>query len=273
MEENRKLDLDVLIDSAIQIGNRLGGQKKPVDQESLYYAEGLGQKIINHTISVRHLYHGQQLTVGSNRYHTRIDFASIAVLVRAALETYLTLHHVFMSVNGDEERKFRFLCWHLAGFLDRTGFEPKNEVQLELKESERKSIESLTIEIQASPCFIALSKKQQGVVLKGNWRIDNSWADLAVSAGFNEGFFRQQYKFLCGYAHSSRLSVIQIQQSKSLEQQQEMADASIGVAMVVLAKFMYDYIQIIPALNAVQNELEAFAMISIWKTIGEQLEK
>ncbi|NML68163.1 hypothetical protein HHL22_23430 [Hymenobacter sp. RP-2-7] len=273
MEENRKMDLDILINSAVEIGNRLGGQKNPVDQESLYYAEGLGQKIISHIISVRHLYHGQQLTIGANRYPTQIDFASIAILVRAAMETYLTLNHVFISATENEERRFRFLCWHLAGFLDRKDFEPKNKAQLDLINSERESIDRLTHEIQSSPCFIALNKKQQGAILKGSWRIDSSWGTLAVNAGFDEGFFKQQYKFLCGYAHSSRLSVIQIQQSRSLEKQQEMADASVGVAMVVLAKFMFDYIQLIPALKEAQNELEAFAIIYVWKTIGERLEK
>ncbi|MBF9223384.1 DUF5677 domain-containing protein [Hymenobacter ruricola] len=273
MKKNLKLDLDILINSAIEIGNRLTGQKKPADQESLYYAEGLGQKIISHTISVRHLYHGQQLIVGNNQYPVQIDFASLAILVRAALETYLTLNHVFISAKTLEEAKFNFLCWHLAGFLDRMGFEPKNQAQIELKESERKSISALTTEIQASLPFSTLSKKQQEAVLRGNWRVDKSWRQLAVNAGFDEGFFKQQYSFLCGYAHSSRLSVIQIQQSRNLVQQQEMADASVGVAMVVLAKFMYDYIQLIPTLKAVQNNLSAFGMISIWKTIGEQLEK
>lgn len=273
MEINRKLDLDVLLNAAIEIGNRLVGQKKPVHQESVYYAEGLGQKIISHTISVRHLYHGQQLLVGGNLYPVQIDFASIAILVRASLETYLTLNHVFISAKTPEEAKFRFLCWHLAGFLDRAGFEPKSQAQIDLKASERQSITAITTEIQASPYFGLLSKKQQADVLRGSWRIDSSWGKLAVNAGFDVGFFKQQYGFLCGYAHSSRLSVIQIQQSRDLAQQQEMADASVGVAMVVLAKFMFDYIQLIPALKAIQNELSAFAMISAWKTIGENLEK
>lgn len=50
-----------------------------------------------------------------------------------------------------------------------------------------------------------------------------------------------------------------------------MAKASISVLMVVLAKFMYDYIQLIPELKAIERDLEAFPMISIWKMVGENL--
>ena len=39
------------------------------------------------------------------------------------------------------------------------------------------------------------------------------------------------------------------------DQQKEMAKASISVLMVVLAKFMYDYIQLIPELKAIERDL------------------
>lgn len=271
MEANHELDFDLLLNGAIEIGNRLQGQKLPADIAGIYYAEGLGQKIIHHCLSVRHLFKGYQLLTAEQLYGTKVDFASIAILVRAALETYLTLHHVFVASQDPEELRFRFACWHLGGFTDRAGFDPKNQSQIDLKVSEAKSIADLQAEIKASPCFQALTPKHQNMVLKGEWRIDKGWAVLAVNAGFQEAFFKQQYKFLCGYAHSSRLSIIQIQQSGGLQQQTEMAKASVGVAMVVLAKFMFDYIHLIPALREAKHELPTFPMISIWKAVGGEL--
>lgn len=271
MEENYELDFDLLIRAAIDIGNRLDGQKNPSERETLVFAEGLGQKIIHHTLSVRFLFESYQFATDKHLFVKQVDFASIAILTRAALETYLTLNYVFVSPKNDEEKEFRFKCWHLAGFLDRAGFEPKEEEHIILKESERQSINKLTLEIQALTFFKALPKRNQDQALKGFWRLDNAWINLATQAGFSETFFRQQYKFLCGYAHSSRLSIIQIQQTKNIEQQKEMAKASISVLMIVIAKFMYDYIQIIPELKAVEEEFEAFPLISMWKMVGENL--
>jgi hypothetical protein len=273
MEANHELDFDLLLKGAIEIGNRLTGQNKPTEIEGVYYAEGLGQKIIHHCLSVRHLFKGYQLVTDAHVYGATVDFASIAILVRAALETYLTLHHVFVASKDPEELRFRFLCWHLGGYLDRADFEPQNQAQISLKESEAQAIAELRANIQLCPSFLALNSKLQKLVLKGNWRIDKVWADLAAEAGFQEAFFRQQYKFLCGYAHSSRLSIIQIQQRGDVAQQKALAKASVGVAMVVLAKFMFDYINLIPALREAQHEFEAYPMIFIWKSIGEGLIK
>jgi len=271
MEENYELDFDLLIKAAIEIGNRLDGQKNPTERETLVFAEGLGQKIIHHTLSVRRLFEGYQLATDKHLFVKQVDFASIAILTRAALETYLTLNYVFVSTQNVDELEFRFKCWHLAGFLDRADFDPKEEEHIKLKDSEKQATDKIKLEIQRLPFFNTLSKKKKDQALKGFWRLDNPWVNLAKQSGFSEPFFRQQYKFLCGYAHSSRLSIIQIQQSKELEQQKEMAKASISVLMVVLAKFMYDYIQLIPELKAVEKDLEAFPMISIWKMVGENL--
>jgi hypothetical protein len=98
------------------------------------------------------------------------------------------------------------------------------------------------------------------------------WFELAKRAGFNEGYFRKQYMFLSSYSHSNRLSVIQIQQVKTLAEQTEMANAFVGIAMVLLAKYSYDYVQIIPPLkNKVDLASDKYRIIRIYKNIGELL--
>lgn len=68
MEEDYELDFDLLIRAAIEMGNRLDGQKNPYERETLIFAEGLGQKIIHHTLSVRRLIEGYQLANMTNRF-------------------------------------------------------------------------------------------------------------------------------------------------------------------------------------------------------------
>jgi len=271
MDINYERDFDLLINISLEIGNKLQGQKIPENGQFIYYAEGLGQKIINHILTARNLFNGYQLVIGKNIYEPKIDYSSIAILTRAALETYLSFNYIFVAVQNDKEKEFRFLCWDLAGYVERSDFEPKIEKHFELKESERKVIEKLRNQLSENSIFKKLSTKNQARALNGQWRLDNSWNQLAVKAGFNKEYFRQQYKFLCGYAHSSRLSIIQIQQNKSIDQQREMAIASVGTLMVILAKHMYDYIEIMPQLIDVKQDISKYQIILAWKTIGEQI--
>jgi len=61
LEKNHDLDFDHLIKTAIEIGNSLDGQKSSPKKPNIYFAEGLGQKIISHILSVHYLYKGYQL--------------------------------------------------------------------------------------------------------------------------------------------------------------------------------------------------------------------
>lgn len=178
-EQYYEQDFELLINAFIEIGNSVDGQKTIGDQR-LYYAEGIGQKVMSHAISAHYLAKGYQVQGNNYSYRPQVDFGSMIVLTRAALESYLTLNYVFVSGADEEEKKFH-------------------------------------------------------------------------------------------HAHSSRLSIIQVQQTKDLTSQIDMAKASIAILMVVLAKFMYDYIHLIPELKHLAESDPRYVMIRTWKMIGESL--
>jgi hypothetical protein len=271
MSNDYEEQFDLLIKEFIDIGNGLEKQQIPADNTSIYFAEGLGQKVINHILTARYLMQGFQLGIEKNLYEARIDFSSIAILTRAALETYLTFHHVFIAPKNKEELQFRFICWDIAGYLDRADFVATNEREIKLKETERLAIEKLTAELNNNNLFKTKSAPNKKRVLNGQWRLDKSWLDLAIEAGFGESFFKQQYKFLCGYAHSSRLSIIQIQQNKTVGEQGEMAKASMGVLMVILSKFIHDYVELMPPLHGKKEYVSKNVLIATWKLVGETI--
>lgn len=273
IERNHEKDIDILINTFIEIGNSVEGKQIPQGFQYAYYAEGLGQKIINHAITIRYLFNGHQLVSGGFMFEPRVDYSSIIILTRAAIETYLTLNYVFVAEGNEDLRQFRFLCWDLAGYIERSKMQATTEEHVILKESEKKAIESISAEIKENLVFKTLPLYDQKQALKGEWRLNYKWHDLATKAGFNIDFFRQQYKFLCSYAHASRLSVIQIQQNKTFENQKEMATSSISTIMVVLAKHIHDYIEIMPQLKDAKKDVPNYPIIQFWKTIGEELLK
>ena len=273
IDKKYEADFDLLLTAAIEIGNKLSGKQYSSDSNNLIYAEGLGQKIISHILSVRRLKDGYSPVAGGNLYQPTIDFASIFILTRAAIETYLTLNFIFTFPKEPDVKEFRFMCWDLAGYLERAGSSPMNDENIKLKESEKLAIELLRNKIKINPYFLTLPPQLQGLALNGQWRLNYSWSKIAKDAGIGGTVFDQQYKFLCGYAHSSRLSTMQIQQTKGIENQLMMARSSLAILMFVLAKHMFDYINIIPELkSSVDLNSFQYKLIFLWKEIGENME-
>lgn len=271
IKKNIEKEFDMIINASIEIGNLIIGNQISQENQFVYLAEGLGQKIINHTLTVRYLFNGYQLGNIKHLFEPKVDYSSIIVLTRAALETYLTLNYVFVAEGNEEKKQFRFLCWDLAGYIERSNFHATSIEHITRKQNEALSIESIRKHLIKNPYFNTLAISEQKKAIKGEWRLNYKWHDLATKAGFNKDYFIHQYKFLCSYAHASRLSVIQIQQSKTFEQQKEMATSAIGILMVVLAKHMHDYIEIMPLLQSKKQDMPTYPIIDFWKTIGEKL--
>ncbi|HEX7413526.1 MAG TPA: DUF5677 domain-containing protein [Bacteroidia bacterium] len=267
-------EFDNVLKIVIEIGNKLVGKPNLEADTNLVYAEGLGKKIIGHSLSARYLYDGFQIAIKSEIFVPRVDFPSIIILTRAALESYLTFHYLFIAPKNDCEKEFRFLCWDLSGYLDRENAEATRKEYIELKESEKKRILELKKEIREHDYLKLRGEKIIELALDGQWRLKNSWSKLAVNAGFNKAFFDKQYKFLCGYAHSSRLSVIQIQQTKTVQNERNMADASLGVLQMILSKYIYDYVNLIPELKKVVDfNTSEYYKILVWYNVCKSLDK
>lgn len=272
MNIDYETDFDLLIDASIKIGNMMQDEKVESTIVDMHLAEGLGKKIIDHIISTRFLIKGYQLSLASTTYMPKIDIASIAVQTRAAMETYLTLNHVFVAKGCNDIRELRFLSWDLAGYIERSKFIAKESSHIELKQDEKIKALQITEYLKSLESFKKLNSKHRKNILNGNWRGGASWHDLAIEAGFNSNFFSHQYKYLCSYAHSGRLSIIQIQQNETLEKQREMARSFISTLMMILAKNMVDYIRIFPSLDRVKNKKEMYSIIYFWNKLAEQFE-
>lgn len=270
-DKHYEKDFELLIKAAIEIGNSLDGRKTSIDKPHIYYVEGLGQKILSHILSANYLSKGYKLTMADLSFEPQIDFSSITILARAALESYLTFNYIFASTKDDDELSFRFNCWHLGGFIDRSEFVPKTEKHTKLKEYEAEQVIKIQNLLREIPLFNRLNSGDKAAALKGKWKLSKSWSKLAVNARFGQKFFEDQYSFLCSHAHASRLSTMQVQQTKELTDQAKMAKSTIGILMIILAKFMFDYIHLIPELNHFVNDRERYPIILTWKTIGESV--
>jgi|SRR5215216_2055001 len=95
-----------------------------------------------------------------------IDFGSIAVIARAALEPYLTFFEVFIAPKSDDEFEFNYCLWHLSGRILQEGFVPTDLILLEEYQLAQKEIAELRLQLQKTNLFSSLTKPQQKVFLK-----------------------------------------------------------------------------------------------------------
>lgn len=229
-------------------------------------AEGLLLKFFYHAASAVYLYRSTTLPDIKASF---FDTASINVLCRAALETLYIFHYVFTSPSSEEEEDFRYFSWLYSGLLEKQDFSirsPWGEKQLE---REKGIIQSLREKIENSPCFKQLSPKQQKQLLeKGKWRLE-SWTKIGLSIGLNDSHANEFYSYLCGYAHSGNISVLQVREADTAKSQQTLCAATMGVLTIAMAYMIKVYCKLFEKSASVLNQNDEMAsVVNFWVEIG-----
>ena len=155
------------------------------------------------------------LLPGSQYFHptfnqTSWDFASIAALVRALIETYHVFYYLAVEQVSAIDREFRKLLWI---------FHSEHERFLMLKYINSKSENLHTVEKnsrnwkdQLSNCsyFNTLSNNEKQKWLSGKFACSVSPAEISENSGINKNYFRGVYKYLSNYAHATGFGIAQM---------------------------------------------------------------
>jgi hypothetical protein len=242
-------------------------------EEWLADSQTLAVKFFRHLYSMRALCELPSLTIDETGPPIFVDHSSIMVLARAAYEAYLVYCYIF----GERDialAKFRHKTWHLGGLLDRQKSTPTSRVYAAQIARERAAAEALKNEIRRSPHFSTFTENQRTELLKGNWRVVTSWPKLAVAAGFHKLYFTTIYNLLCGYGHSSYISVLQIAGASERAEQVKLAGIALKFCNVLTAHFIYAFAQNIPPETDIPKADEAAAqLVHRWRFAATEFEK
>lgn len=258
-------DFSMLLDLFVSLIDSQAGKSIGEGQAWKNDAQVLSLKLHHHLFSMRSLAAGATISGAEGVTLQFIDHSSIKVLARAALETYL----VFAYIYGDADSSsatFRYKCWRLGGLMDRQKLHTTTQAGAQVQKEELKQVEKLRSELQLHDEFQALPQKHKSKLLKGEWRMERSWTDLGVAAGFHEKYFRNIYNYLCGYSHSSFISVLQVGQAKTTADQAMLAQAIMGIGVVVMAHFSSAYVLLFEsAAQVLQQNKEAARVAEKWR--------
>ncbi len=233
-------DYSTLLDLFIRLVESQAGTKIEEGSAWLNDAQVLAIKLFRHLVSMRALASGATVATASGQTVFFVDHASVKVVARAALETYLVFFYLYGTAD-QSLRQFRHKTWQLGGLADRQRFHATTQQGHEVLSSEKKRMEELRSEIEMLPHLKQYTDRQRKKLLSGEWRIGNGWADLGAHAGFHEKYFDNIYGYLCGYSHSSYLSALQVGQAKSIEEQQALTQSILGIGVVLMAHFAFTY--------------------------------
>ena len=251
---------------------RSGGNIEP-ENEWLNDAQALSIKLYDHLTSILRLAQGGSIDTSSTLQTNYIDHASVQVVTRAALESYLVFFFIY-GKNNKSLSQFRHKIWRLAGLMDRQKYGGLDERGRAIIAQESEVIQQLRFEITQSEHLKRFSIKQRRQLLEGRWQVGSKWKDLAEQAGFHGQYFENKYNYFCGYSHSSYASVLQVNAARSPEAQQILTNGSLGVGLILMAHFSHNYTRLFPKVNPVivYNE-EAINLAETYRFDREDMAK
>ena len=261
------------------------------EDNRLLDAEGLFKKFMGHAASSLYLL-GSTTLPGvkvTDRGVSFFDSGSINVLGRAALESFLVFHYVFIEPRSDDEKDFRYYLWLHASYIDRQNFPPISEEGKKQLNDEKKTIDTLKEKINNNSFFKQLNKKQKEGLLKkmekgkDAWRLQwqgqkrqwqpQSWSNIGVSAGLSEILAKHFYSFLCMYAHSGCQSAQQVGNAETAEIQKDLCLATMKLIMIAMANMINAYCQMFEkSKDVLQKDEDAKKLIDQWIYIGTSLQ-
>lgn len=234
-------------------------------------AEGLFTKFMGHAASALYLFGSTTLPSikVTDRGISFFDPGSINVLGRAALESFLVFHYVFIEPQSDDEKDFRYYLWLHASYIDRQKFPTRSEEGKKQLNNEKIIIGALKEKINNNSVFKKLDgKKKKKLLEKGQWRLQ-SWTDIGLSACLSKILAKHFYSYLCIWAHSGCQSAQQVSDAQTKETQKAPCIATMKLIMTAMANMIKAYCQVFEKSNDVlQKDEDAKKLIDQWVHIG-----
>lgn len=235
------------------------------DDDRVLDAEGLALKFVFHAASALYLYRSTSLPEFGASF---FDPGSVNVLCRAALETFLVFHYVFVEPQSDEDRDCRYMAWVLGGYLERQELPVWSAQGRAVLEREARLISPLTEKLKVNAAFRSLPAAEQKKLLKGEWRL-RSWTKIARSAGLHDVNAKAFYSYLCGYAHAGNLSVLQMRQANTADLQRSLCASSMSLVLIAMANMVKSYCAVFPkSMNRLTQDPVGARLVEVWSGVG-----
>lgn len=247
---NWDADLSKLMDLCFFIIESENGKQLLPGCEWKNDAQVLGVKIFRHIATAQQVSVGIGFEFGAGQAFAHIDHSSVAVVVRAAIESYLAFKYIF--VNQEEDLSiYRHKLWRRSGLLDRGKILANTPESNNVIMQEAESIKQLYNEITSSLYYQKSNRDERKEIDKGNWKPKGGWHAITYSTDIHQRYFSDIYNHLSGHSHASFISALQIRDAWNIEQQAMLAGAARQILCMVISHFLFAYAELFPGAKIV----------------------
>lgn len=244
---NKDDELSQLLQLIYDLCNSKAGMTLTDENKWYLDAESMIAKLFNHLATISYLSKGTHFNFSpkSPTQHF-VDHSSMSVIIRVAIETYLTFYYLFVDECQKEEKEFRYHMWTLGGLYNRQQYVKLSEDTTRKQVDESIDVRNLMEKISRNSMFIKLSKGLQKKALKGEWKLEKKWPNLAEIAGFDISVFKTLYNYLSSYSHTDSLCILQIKQAVDVNDQKKLTEMTKNVSLVILSHLIISFGMIFP---------------------------
>jgi len=268
---NNKNELDFLLNLLFEVGNSRKEHPEGHVRAKAHYAEAILIKTFLHISAVNSMLEKLNVVKANGKRIPFVDHSSIAVMVRAGLESYLTFSHIYSNPDPNIT-DFRYHCWDLQGYIERSKYASNDgEFQDLIQKENQLRLEKIEL-LESLDIYNGLSPSKKNRIKQGKWKLDYTWADLAENSGFDRLFFKANYSYLCEYAHTGRVSAMQIFGALKAKKNDVLINPMILTCLTVLAKLIMEYVLINePSMETFNSNPNNIIVCNKWKDFGENL--
>ncbi|MHB1455886.1 MAG: hypothetical protein ACYC0V_03120 [Armatimonadota bacterium] len=269
-----KIDLDEyisLLGLTYTVAHALKGKQS--EDNKWFDCQKLTLKIISHSATIYYLrMNGTQILIPSHELSWHFhDFASTAVVTRAAFESYLKLYEVFFEPKTEDEFEFVHTLWQLSGFIIRENWVPNNEELGPEFVNAQIEINDLKNRIRKTNKFKSFTDNQKKEILKG--RSFRRRDEIAKAAGFGGMHFNKVYDYYSSFTHGDGLSGAQIMTAEDANTQLDFMDGQMLLILTVLSKIIINYTNTFEESRSISdNNPELYFRAQIWDKAAENMQ-
>lgn len=253
-------EFEKLCNVCIQLS--INTHKRKVESWREEYGSYIYAKIATHSIAILKLLPESPLFELPKNFKVW-DISSLAVLVRALIESYNVFYYLIMDDIDENELDFRFIIWHLHSESERLRMlKAIGSVNPAIKEIE-KSIEDYDDKLLKNSFYDSLLSKIKTKYRKCEVGISLTNSQISERAGISINYYKSAYKFLSSYTHTYPFSVQQVSVFKAdNEESLGLIESQVNTASGYLSYAIRDYVKLFP--DQEPNIKEVKTIIDVW---------
>lgn len=260
-------DLEKIVNTCISLSNNT--HKRKVSSWREEYGSYIFAKIVVHSIAVLKMIPNSELFEIPNNFKV-LDISSLAVLVRALIETYNVFFYLIIDELDENELDFRFLLWHLHSECERLRMLKLIGSTNPIIADVEKDIENYREKLLNNDFFKSKNSKERTLYRKGEVGISLTNSQISEKAGISVNFYKSVYKYLSSYTHTFPFSVQQIAVFKADDEESlNIINSLVEISSGYLSFAIRDFVKLFPDQKETTKDVDD--IIKLWLEVLKKL--